>query len=195
MREPWKKHGRWPHEGRRGKTWQLGYRDHEGHVSGPRASRRGRPPKLGREYVEAERRNRLREFLLGSDAPEVLPDTTPVGELILEWLATDAHPDSVGGLARSTWDSYRSTASRHVIGNPIERHMKKTGEIVEVEPAIKPLGEKGGYAIGHLPAVDFANADMLKRWVQAMRKAGVGPSSRSEGMEGPLVRALVGRRG
>ena len=55
-----------------------------------------------KEYVEAERRNRLREFLLGSDAPEVLPDTTPIGELILEWLATDAHPDSVGGLARST---------------------------------------------------------------------------------------------
>lgn len=54
--------------------------------------------------------------------------------------------------------------------------MKKTGEIIEVEPAVKPLGEKGGYAIGHLPAVDFANADVLKRWVQAMRKAGVGPS-------------------
>ena len=54
--------------------------------------------------------------------------------------------------------------------------MKKTGEIVEVEPAIKPLGQKGGYAIGHLPAVDFATADVLKRWVQAMRKAGVSPS-------------------
>jgi hypothetical protein len=32
MREPWKKHGRWPHDGRHGKTWQLGYRDHEGRV-------------------------------------------------------------------------------------------------------------------------------------------------------------------
>src|ERR1039458_350820 len=48
--------------------------------------------------------------------------------------------------------------------------MKKTGEIVEVEPAVRPLGQKGGYAIGHIAAVDFANADVLKRWVQAMRK-------------------------
>jgi hypothetical protein len=176
MREPWKKHGRWPHEGRRGKTWQLGYRDHEGRVRSKSFKTRTAAETWGREYVAAERRNRLREFLLGSDAPEVLPDITPVGELILEWLATDAHPDSVGGLARSTWNSYRSVASRHVIGNPVERHMKKTGEIVEVEPAIKPIGQKGGYAIAHLPAVDFANADVLKRWVQAMRKAGVGPS-------------------
>lgn len=54
--------------------------------------------------------------------------------------------------------------------------MKKTGGIIEVEPAIKPLGEPGGYAIGHVPAVDFATADVLKRWVRAMRKAGVSPS-------------------
>jgi hypothetical protein len=176
MREPWKKHGRWPHDGRHGKTWQLGYRDHEGRVRSKSFKTKTAADAWAREYVAAERRNRLREFLLGSDAPEVLPDITPVGELILEWLATDAHPDSVGGLARSTWNSYRSTASRHVIGNPIERHMKKTGEIVEVEPAIKPLGQKGGYAIGHVPAVEFATADVLKRWVQGMRQAGVSPS-------------------
>ena len=176
MREPWKKHGGWPYEGRRGKTWQIGYRDHEGRVRSKSFKTRAAAEGWSREYTDAERRNRLREFLLGSDAAEVLPDATPVGELILDWLASDAHPDSVGGLARSTWDSYRSLASRHIIGNPIERHMKKTGEIIEVEPAIKPLGQKGGYAIGHLPAVDFATADILKRWVQAMRKAGVGPS-------------------
>ncbi len=41
---------------------------------------------------------------------------------------------------------------------------------------VRPLGQKGGYAIGHVLAVGFANADVLKRWVQAMRKAGVGPS-------------------
>jgi integrase len=176
MREPWKKHGRWPHDGRHGRTWQLGYRDHEGRVRSKSFKTKTSADAWAREYVAAERRNRLREFLLGSDAPEVLPDITPVGELILEWLATDAHPDSVGGLARSTWNSYRSTASRHVIGNPIERDMKKTGEIVEVEPAIKPLGQKGGYAIGHVPAVEFATADVLKRWVQGMRQAGVSPS-------------------
>jgi integrase len=176
VREPWKKHGCWPYEGRRGKTWQLGYRDHDGRVRSKSFKTKTAAERWSREYSEAERRNRLREFLLGSDAPEVLPDATPVGELILEWLASDAHPDSVGGLARSTWDSYRSLASRHIIGNPIERHLRKTGEIVEVEPAIKPLGQKGGYAVGHLPVVEFATAEILKRWIQAMRKAGVSPS-------------------
>lgn len=109
-------------------------------ASGQRAFKtKSAAEKWSREYVDAERRSRLREFLLGSDAPEVLPDATPVAELFLEWLASDAHPDSVGGLARSTWDGYRSLASRHIIGNPIERRVKKTAEILEVQPAIKPL--------------------------------------------------------
>ena len=58
--------------------------------------------------------------------------------------------------------------------------MKKTGEIVEVEPAIPPLGQKGGYAIGHLPLVDFGSADILKRWVQGMRAAGVSRSTEAK---------------
>ena len=180
MKEPWKKHGRWPHEGRRGRTWQLGYRDHERRVRSKSFTTKTAAERWARDYIEAERRNCLGEFLLGSDAPEVQPDTTPVGELILDWLATDAHPNSVGGLARQSWDTYRSVASRHVIGNPIEHVLKRTGEIVEVEPAIKPLGHRGGYAIGHLPAVDFESADTLKRWVQGMRAAGVSGATESK---------------
>jgi hypothetical protein len=83
MREPWKKHGCWPYEGPRGKTWQLGYRDHEGRVRSKSFKTKGAAERWSREYVDAERRNRLREFLLGSDAPEVLPDATPLAELIL----------------------------------------------------------------------------------------------------------------
>ncbi len=180
MREPWRKQGRWPYEGRRGKTWQLGYRDHDDRVRSKSFKTRTSAETWAREYAEAERHNRLRAFLLGSDAPEVLPDATPIAELILDWLATDAHPDSVGGLARSTWDTYRSIASRHIIGNPIHRLMKKTGEIVEVEPAIAPLGQSGGYAIAQIPAVEFATADVLKRWVQAMRRAGVSPATEAK---------------
>jgi Protein kinase domain len=46
-----------------------------------------------------------------------------------------------------------------------------------VRPAIKPLGQQGGYAIGRIPAVQFETADVLKRWVQAMRKAGVSATT------------------
>ena len=195
MQEPWKKHGGWPYEGRRGKSWQLGYRDHEGRVRAKSFKTKSDAGVWSKGYIKADRQGRLREFLLGSDAPEVQPDTTPVGELILDWLATDAHPDSPGGLARSTWDSYRSVASRHVIGNPVERELKKTGEIVEVEPAIKPLGQQGGYAIGRIPAVQFETADVLKRWVQGNAQGGRERLGRGEGMEGALVRSLVGCRG
>jgi integrase len=180
MREPWKKHGGWPYEGRRGKSWQLGYRDHDGRVRSKSFKTKTAAETWGREYVDAERRNRLRDFLLGSDAPEARPDTTPIGELIGEWLATDAHPDSVGGLARNSWDTYRSIASRHIIGNPVEQHLTKTGETVEIEPAIKLLGQNGGYAIGHLPVADFGSADILKRWVQGMRAAGVSRATEAK---------------
>jgi integrase len=180
MGAPWKKQGGWPYERRHGKSWQLGYRDHHGNVRAKSFKTKIAAETWAKEYVHAERRNRLIEFLLGSDAPEVQPDATPLGELIRDWLATDAHPDSPGGLAPSTWDSYRSLASRHIIGNPIEQLMKKTGEVVEIAPAIRPLGDKGGYAIGHLRALDFETADTLKRWVQGMRNAGVSPATEAK---------------
>ena len=180
MGEPWKRSGGWPYEGQRGKTWQLSYRDHQGRPRSKSFKTRTAAEAWAREFVAAERRNRLRDFLLGSDAPEVQPDVTPIGELILEWLATDAHPESIGGLARSTWDTYRSVASRHIMGNPVERFMKKTGGIVIVEAPIPPLGQKGGYAIGQLPVVDFGSADILKRWVQGMRAAGVSRSTETK---------------
>jgi integrase len=180
MREPWRKYGGWPYEGRRGKSWQLGYRDHEGRVRSRSFRARTAAETWAREYVEAERRNRLRDFLLGSDAPEVRPDGTPLGELIRDWLATDAHPDSVGGLARNSWDTYRSIASRHIVGNAVEQHLRKSDEVVELAPAIKPLGQPGGYAIGHLPVIEFGSADILKRWVQGMRAAGVSRATEAK---------------
>jgi integrase len=174
MRKPWKKPDRWPHEALDGeKSWHLGYRDADGTQRAKSFPSAAAANRWLKSYVEADVHNRLREFLLGSDAPEMQPDSTPVGELLLDWLATDAHPDSPGGLARSTWESYRSLSSRHIIGNPTRILMKKTGEIIEVRPAIEPLGRRGGYAIGQLPVTDFETADTLKRWVQAMRMAGV----------------------
>ncbi len=46
-----------------------------------------------------------------------------------------------------------------------------------------PLGRPGGYAIGHLPIVEFGSADILRRWVQDMRAAGV--SRTTEAKAGP----------
>jgi len=175
MQAPWKKG--WPYEGPRGKSWQLGYRNHEGKSRAKSFATQTEAVAWSKAYVKADRQDRLREFLLGPDAATAKTDTTPLAELMLDWLATDAHPDSPGGLASSTWDSYRSVASRHIIGNPVVRELKKTGEVIEVEAAIKPLGQDDGYAIGHLPAVQFETADILKRWVKAMRKAGASTST------------------
>ena len=195
MREPWKKHGGWPYEGRRGKTWQLGYRDHEGRVRSKSFKTKTAAETWAREYVDAERRNRLREFLLGSDAPEVQPDTTPIGELILDWLATDAHPDSTGGLARNSWDTYRSIASRHIIGNPVEQLMKKTGEIVRGRaghPAARPEGR-----LRHRPPA--SRRLRVRRHPQALgaghARGGRQPLDRGESMDRDLLRALMGCRG
>lgn len=173
MQAPWKKTGGWPYEGPRGRTWQLGFRDHEGRVRAKSFKTKSDAGTWSKAYVRADRQGTLREFLLGPDAAAPRRQGAPVAELLLDWLATDAHPDSSGGLARSTWDSYRSVCSRHIIGNPVERELKTTGETIEVEPAIKPLGQSDGYAIGGIPAVQFETADVLKRWVQAMRKSGV----------------------
>lgn len=173
MKEPWPKTHGWPRQGKRGSTWQLGFRDHDG----KERSRSFRTKQLAqawkKAYVEAERHSRLREFLLGTDAPEVQPDDTPLAELIAEWLVTDAHPELPNGMSPAGWGTYRSVASRHILGNPIERHLKKTDEVFEVQPAIPPLGEKGGYAVGHLPVTEFTTGRTLIRWVKAMRDAGV----------------------
>jgi integrase len=177
MQAPWKKRGGWPYVGPRGTTWHLGYRDHEGRSRAKSFATKADAAAWSKAYVKADRQDRLSEFLLGPDGLALKADATPLAELILDWLATDCHPDSPGGLARSTWDSYRSVASRHIIGNPIKRELKKTGEMIEVAPAVGEIGTAGGYAIGHLPAVQFETADVLKRWVQGMRKAGVSPAS------------------
>ncbi len=70
------------------------------------------------------------------------------------------------------------------------RTLPVAGEILEVEPAIKPLGQKGGYAIGHVPAVDFVTADTHKRWVQAMREAGASPSIEAKAWKVLFLRSL-----
>lgn len=161
MQAPWKKRGGWPYVGPRGTTWQLGYRDHEGRSRAKSFATKADAAAWSKAYVKADRHDRLGEFLLGPDAQALKADTAPLAELILDSLATDAHPESPGGLARSTWDSCRSVASRHIIGNPIKRELKKTGETIEVAPAVGQIGAGGGYAIGDLPAVQFETADVL----------------------------------
>src|SRR5450755_3066975 len=93
MQEPWKKSGGWPYEGPRGKSWQLGYRDDEGRVRAKSFKTKSDAGVWSKGYIKADRQGRLREFLLGPGAAAPKGDATPVAELILDWLATDAHPD------------------------------------------------------------------------------------------------------
>jgi hypothetical protein len=163
MKAPWKKPKRWPYITKGGqKRWHLGYRDYDGVVRSRAFMTQRAANDWGRAYVEAERHSRLREFLLGSDTPEAGSDDTPLGELVLDWLARDGHPDNPGGLAPQTYHSYRSVASRHIFGNPT-RNAK--GEVLDPGPA---------YGIAHLPAAEFATTLRLRPWLRAMRAADVG---------------------
>lgn len=164
MKTPWKKPGRWPLLTKGGqKRWHLGYRDHEGVVRSRAFATQQDATAWKKAYVEAERHSRLREFLLGTDAPELRSDDTPLREVVLDWIARDAHPENLGGLAPQTYHSYRSIASRHIFGNPT-RNSK--GQVVAAGVS---------YGIGHLPVAEFSMTVHLKVWLRAMRAAGVGP--------------------
>lgn len=168
MKQPWPKHRGWPREGKRGKTWQLGYRDHEGFDRSKSFKTQRSALDWKRDYIEAERRNYLREFLLGSDAPEVQPGATPLREIVLDYLALDAHPSLPGGLAPSTYSGYKAVASRHIIGNPT---MGQRGGIrVEVaKPA--PYAVR----IGQLPIAEFCDTRHIKPWLADLRRS-TGPA-------------------
>lgn len=167
MAKPWKRRP-WPRTNSNGsRSYILGYRDHLGKTRSKSFPSAGEAASWLRDYVRAERRNLLRDFLLGSDvnaitnAPEI-----PLREVVLDWLANDADPDVEEGLARATFDTYRSTARKHILGDPV---YNRSGRLMR---------GRTPYAIGDLPASNFAEAKAVVHWLNAMKRAGVGESVR-----------------
>jgi hypothetical protein len=162
MARPWKKN--WPYEGKRSKSWIIGFYDHED----VERSRSFRSARLAREWMDdysaAERRgpDTLRRFLLDLDAVEANhAEGRPIGEIIELYFKVDAHPDLEGGLAPSTYDGYRNCANCHLLGHVI--HNKK-GE---------PIG-RAAYAVelARQPAKGFNEPEAPRKWREEMRAAG-----------------------
>jgi integrase len=158
MKRPWT---RKPYQTRSGAwRYEAGFRDHGG-ITRTRAftSEKRRDAWIAR-YEEAERENRLKAFLEGVDPA---PGTLTVEELLVAWFAHDADPALPGGLARATFDSFRSVARRHIIGITRDKHGKLTG--------------RAPYAIGATPATDLESAGPIRRWLDGMRAASVGDAT------------------
>ncbi len=155
MKRPWT---RKPYQIRSGAwRYELGFRDHRG-ITRTRAftSERQRDRWIER-YEDAERENRLKPFLEGVDPA---PGTLTVEELLIAWFAHDADPALPGGLARATFDSFRSVARRHILGIIRDKHGKPVG--------------RAPYAIGAIPATELEGAGPIRRWLDGMRAASVG---------------------
>ena len=162
MAKPWKKN--WPYEGKRSKSWIIGFYDHEGVTR----SRSFPSARLAREwtdeYSREERRgpDSLRRFLLDLDAAEAnQAEGRPIADVIELYFKVDAHPDLEGGLAPSTYDGYRNCADCHLLGHVM--HNKK-GD---------PVG-RAAYAVelARQPAKDFNEPEAPRKWREEMRAAG-----------------------
>lgn len=158
MKRPWNKT---PRRTAAGKTRHIiGFRDHAG-VERSRSftTEKARDRWVAR-YEEAERQNRLRDYLEGVDPS---PHELTIERLLVSWFAEDADPTLPGGLAESTFASFRSTASRHILGIIRDDH----GRPVARAP----------YAIGETPAKEFEHPGPIRRWLDGMRAAGVGEAA------------------
>src|SRR5258708_4068714 len=111
MKRPWNKRPRRTAAGE--PRYIIGFRDHNG-VERSRSftATRGRDRWVTR-YEEAERQNRLGEFFEGADPS---PHEVSIEGLLVSWFAHDADPALPGGLAEATFHSFRSIASRHILG-------------------------------------------------------------------------------
>jgi integrase len=158
MKRPWNKQPR--RTAANELRYIIGFRDHNGKErSRSFTTTKGRDRWVAR-YEEAERENRLGEFLEGVDPS---PHELTLEALLVAWFALDADPELPGGLAEATFHSFRSVASRHILG-------------VIRDKAGKPVGA-APYAIGGAPAKDFETPGPIRRWLDGMRAAGVGEAT------------------
>ncbi len=169
MAKPWKK--RWPHVGKDGrKTYQLGFRDHDGKQTAKAFPSAKLATEWAEDYVSAERRglDSLRRFLLDLDAKEANGDTTgqTIGEVIQLYFAFNA-PETADGLATSTFHVYRYSANRHLLGLPGTDRGKK------LPPAQYALH------FAEQSAAKFNEPAAPRALREAMKHAKVGASARA----------------
>jgi integrase len=158
MKRPWNKPTRRTAAGEQ--RFILGFRDHKGRERSRSFTTTKSRDRWVARYEEAERQNRLSEFLEGVDPA---PRELTIEGLLLSWLALDADPTLPGGLAESTFHNSRSSASRHILG--VIRDKKN-----------KPVG-RAPYAIGEMPAKEFEKPGPIRRWLDGMRAAGVSEAT------------------
>ncbi len=169
MARPWKK--TWPYVGRGGrKSYRVGFRDHEGRERTKAFPSAKHANEWMDAYVAAERRGSesLRRFLLDLDAKEanVGTSTRTIGEVIELYLAFNA-PDTEDGLARSTFKTYRHSASRHLLGLPGSSRGKP----------LKPA--KHAVRFASEDAARFNEPAAPRALREALRHAQVGTSARA----------------
>jgi len=169
MARPWKK--AWPYVGQGGrKSYRVGFRDHEGRERTKAFPSAKHGNEWMDEYVSAERRGleSLRRFLLDLDAKEanVVTSTRTIGDVIELYFAFNA-PDTKDGLARSTFKTYRHSASRHLLGLPGSSRGKP----------LKPAAYAVRFA--SQDAARFNDPAAPRALREALRPAQVGTSARA----------------
>jgi hypothetical protein len=171
---PRKKHGKWPYvfKDRKTTSYQLSYYDHDGverSKSFPKATGIGGAKEWSDAYVAAERlgNDSLRRFLLDLDAAEADAENAgrTAGQLLQAYFAAIA-PWQVGGVAKTTFYSYKAIANRHLLG--------KAG-MTPKGGTTPPL--KHAVDLAKRPAADFNTPAAPRAWRTAMERAHVpGPT-------------------
>jgi hypothetical protein len=163
MARPWKKN--WPYVGRRGKSWIIGFYDHEGVERSRSFPTAVLARDWMREYSACERRglDSLRRFLLDLDAAEAnAAEGRTIGEIIELYFECDADPELPGGLAPATFAGYRNAANCHLLGHPMHNHKHEV--VGRARYAVELAGQ---------PAASFSEPHAPRKLREQMRAAGI----------------------
>ncbi len=164
MSRPWKRASGWPRVAKSGrKSYSLGFYDHEGAERTRSFASTKQARQWTENYLTAERRgpDSLLRFLLDLDAKEANQlDARTIGEVVELYFALDADPTLEGGLAPSTFESYRCAANCHILGKPL--HNAKGQPLPPAPYAV---------ALASQPAVLFNEPQTPRQWREEMTRA------------------------
>jgi hypothetical protein len=112
----------------------------------------------------------LRRFLLDLDAKDANDlDARTIGQVLVLYLAVNAHPRNEGGLAPSTYERYESIVGRHMQGEPRPRGGSR------LAPATA-----WGTALASVAAVRFNGPQAPSAWREQMLREGVPKPARGQ---------------